>query len=91
MSEVQVGIRELKAHLSEYLRRVKAGETVVVTDRGTPVGRIVPVGEPLTNRLQAMAEAGLLLWSRTKLEPMAPVARARGTRTVADLLVEDRA
>jgi prevent-host-death family protein len=91
MSEVQVGIRELKTHLSEYLRRVKEGETVVVTDRGKPVGRIVPVGEPLTDRLQAMAEAGLLLWSGSKLEPMAPVAQACGPRTVAELLIEDRA
>ncbi|MFL7808820.1 MAG: type II toxin-antitoxin system Phd/YefM family antitoxin [Anaerolineae bacterium] len=91
MSETRVGIRELKAHLSKYLSRVKAGETVVVTDRGTPVGRIVPVGEPLADRLQAMAEAGLLLWSGSKLEPIAPVARARGTRSVAELLIEDRA
>ena len=91
MSETRVGIRELKAHLSKYLSRVKAGETVVVTDRGTPVGRIVPVGEPLADRLQAMAEAGLLLWSGSKLEPIAPVACARGTRSVAELLIEDRA
>jgi len=91
MSETRVGIRELKAHLSKYLSRVKAGETVVVTDRGTPVGRIVPVGEPLADRLQAMAEAGLLLWSGSKLEPIAPVAHARGTRSVAELLIEDRA
>ena len=91
MSETRVGIRELKAHLSKYLSRVKAGETVVVTNRGTPVGRIVPVGEPLADRLQAMAEAGLLLWSGSKLEPIAPVARARGTRSVAELLIEERA
>ena len=90
MSEVSVGIRELKGRLSEYLRRVRAGETVVVTDRGQPVGRIVPVAQPLEDRLEAMAQAGLLLWSGKKLEPMAPVARMRGERTVAELLVEDR-
>jgi len=37
-----------------------------------------------------MAQAGLILWSGKKLEPMALVARVRGDRTVADLLVEDR-
>ena len=35
-------IAELKARLSEYLRRVRAGETLVVMDRATPVARIVP-------------------------------------------------
>lgn len=90
MSEMSVGIRELKGHLSEYLRRVRAGETVIITDRGQPVGRIVPVAQPLEDRLEAMAQAGLILWSGRKLEPMAPVARTRGERTIADLLAEDR-
>ncbi|MQA76521.1 MAG: type II toxin-antitoxin system prevent-host-death family antitoxin [Solirubrobacterales bacterium] len=38
-------ISELKAKLSEYLARVRAGEQVLITDRGRPVARIVPVGE----------------------------------------------
>jgi prevent-host-death family protein len=38
------GVSELKAKLSEYLARVKAGEEVVVTERGRPVARLVPVG-----------------------------------------------
>jgi prevent-host-death family protein len=90
VSETSVGIRELKSRLSEYLRRVKAGETMIITDRGQPVGRIVPVEQPLNERLQAMAQAGLILWSGRKLGPMVPVARVRGTHTVAELLVEGR-
>lgn len=38
-----VRIAELKAHLSEHLRAVEAGETVVVLDRTTPIARIVPM------------------------------------------------
>jgi prevent-host-death family protein len=91
MSETRVGIRQLKARLSEYLRRVRAGETVLITDRGQPVGRIVPTAESIEDRLQRMAEAGLILWSGRRLEPRPPVAQARGDRTVADLLIEDRA
>jgi prevent-host-death family protein len=37
-----VGIAELKAHLSEHLRRVRRGRTITVLDRDTPVARIVP-------------------------------------------------
>ena len=42
MKQTMAGIRELKNHLSAYLRRVKAGETITITDRGTPIGQIVP-------------------------------------------------
>ncbi len=90
VSEVTVGVRELKSRLSQYLRQVKAGNTVVITERGRQVALIVPAGLSLEERLRAMTQAGLLLWSGRKLEPMAPVARARGDRTVADLLVENR-
>lgn len=53
------GVAELKAKLSEYLARVKAGEDVVVTERGRPVARLVPVraGEE-RERLIAMERAG---------------------------------
>lgn len=42
MTEMTVGIRDLKAQLSNYLRQVKAGATLIITERGRPVGRIVP-------------------------------------------------
>jgi prevent-host-death family protein len=90
MPETTVGVRKLKEHLSEYLRRVKTGETIVITDHGQPVGRLVPVDQPLEAKLQAMIEAGSLAWSGQKLEPMVPVARVAGEGSVADLLVEDR-
>lgn len=43
MTMKQVRFAELKAHLSEYLRAVRRGETVAVLDRDTPVAHIVPV------------------------------------------------
>lgn len=38
-------VSELKARLSEYLGGVRAGETVVVCDRNTPIARLVPYQE----------------------------------------------
>jgi prevent-host-death family protein len=38
---MSVNVRELKAHLSEYLRRVQRGEEIVVTSRGKEVGRLL--------------------------------------------------
>lgn len=61
------GISRLKASLSEYLDVVKAGEEVLVTDRGKPVARIVPVPEergPNAARMKEMAAAGILRLGR---------------------------
>jgi prevent-host-death family protein len=48
----RVGVAELKARLSEYLRRVRRGETVTVLDRKTEIARIVPLAgsDPLSVR-----------------------------------------
>jgi prevent-host-death family protein len=43
MVMTHVRIAELKTHLSEYLRAVRGGQTVVVLDRETPVAEIVPI------------------------------------------------
>ena len=40
---MSVGVRELKAKLSEYLRRVEAGEVITVTEHGRPKAIISPV------------------------------------------------
>lgn len=90
MKQTSVNIRELKSRLSHYLRLTKAGESVVITERGTPIGRIVPMAVPLDQRIEAMARAGLVMWNKGRLADMPPVARVRGERTVADLLIEDR-
>lgn len=39
----KVGIADLKAHLSEYLRKVKLGETWVIVNRALPVAKLTPV------------------------------------------------
>jgi len=40
---MDVGIRELRGSLSEYLARVRDGDELVVTERGKAVARIVPI------------------------------------------------
>lgn len=62
-------ISELKARLSEYLNQVKSGAEVLITDRGKPVARIVPVSGKKRPR-QALAKierAGLLKLGTGKL------------------------
>jgi len=90
MTQTTVGIRELKARLSSYLRKVKNGATLTITERGKPIGRIVPISPLVEIRMQELIEAGLAAWSGRKLTPRPPVARTQGERTAAELLLEDR-
>lgn len=59
-----VGVKQLKARLSEYLRLVKAGETILVTDRDEVVAELRPArrqgrgSEDLEETLQLLADAG---------------------------------
>lgn len=49
-----VGVHEAKAHLSDLLRRVEAGETVTITRRGEPVAELRPPAEAVRrDRLSA--------------------------------------
>ncbi len=53
----RIGIRELRQKASEYLRRVEAGETIEVTDRGRPVALLTPIPEvPPLERLRASGD-----------------------------------
>jgi prevent-host-death family protein len=51
------GIRELRQRASELLRRVEAGETIEITDRGRPVAILAPLptGDPI-DRLRATGD-----------------------------------
>lgn len=91
----QVGLRELKNRLSEYVRLVRAGERVQVTDRGQVVAELMPPA-PATGRDPAAAFAALE--RRGLLRPPSAEGRARHRRlprlvpagTVQRLLDEDR-
>ena len=94
MGERRIGIRELKSKLSECVREVKAGGTIVVTERGRAVARIIPDTTPdtesLRERLEVLVRTGAVLWSGHRPPPAKPVARLRGKRTLSDLVIENR-
>jgi len=83
---MDVGVRELKQHLSEYLDRAARGEIIRVTDRGEPKAILGPL--PGGERLLAGIAEG---WIHAA-EDAAPVAVARAVarRRTAEVLDEDR-
>lgn len=89
-----VGIKELKNRLTQYLRRTKQGEEVVVTERGKPVAVIQPIrtASPLQSleaRLARLAAQGLV-----RLPTRAPLRRVRRIKVagppVSRTILEDR-
>ena len=56
MDADSVGIRELRDHLSLYMERVKAGETLTITEHGRPIARIV--GSALSPQLVELVARG---------------------------------
>jgi prevent-host-death family protein len=90
VKQKNVTITELKTHLGTYLGHVKMGSTLVLTERGKPIGRIVPIKPTVEAQMQELRRTGLVAWSGRKLNPIDPVAQTRGAQTVADLLLEDR-
>jgi prevent-host-death family protein len=83
---MDVGVRELKAKLSQYLSAAAAGQDVVVTDRGRPIARLVPFGA--TSAIDRGIDEGWIeAPRRTRLEPF---TRKRSDRSVLDILDEDR-
>jgi prevent-host-death family protein len=82
-----VGIRDLKSRLSAYIARVKAGERIIVTERGKPVAELIPIS-PERRALEAMVEQGKLHWSGGKPAGLQGVA-VEG-ESVADAVIEDR-
>lgn len=90
MGQSLVSIRELKSRLSHYLRLTRKGTSVVITDRGVPIGRIVPVGQDVDQRIASMTQTGQAQWSGAKLRRRKPAAKLRAGDSVAALLVEDR-
>ncbi len=86
---MDVAISTLRAELSSWIERARAGEEVVVTDRGTPVARLLAVDTaPLLDQL---IERGVVSKPRRSDRPAARGAdRVRASGPVADLVGEQR-
>lgn len=80
----QVRIADLKARLSEHLRAVRAGESIAVLDRDTPIAQLIPIREARTLRIRKPA-LGSPLPHRIKVPK-----RARLKVDIVDLLLEER-
>ena len=87
-SRVEVGVRELKNHLSRYLSRVREGEDVIVTERGKPIARLSSIDHP-SDRLAELIASGVVRPPRRPTRRR-PTQRIEAAQPVSDLVVEQR-
>ncbi len=90
MDEMRVGTRELKSRLSAYLRKVKSGQTITVTEHGVAIGQIIPLKSSLEERLHALVQSGIGEWDGGRIPSYRPKAVNRGKGQISDLVVEER-
>lgn len=82
-------MRELRQNLSVYLRRVFEGESLEVTDRGTPVARLVPLAAREDPVARLVADGRLARASRTHRD-LGPPLDVSGGRPISEALEELR-
>ena len=93
MQSASVGIRDAKMHLSKYLKMVQKGTEVIITDRGRPVGKIVPVQHQdlsLEERIKILEDQGLLNKISTKRLKKIPSPILVSGNVAQKFLQEDR-
>jgi prevent-host-death family protein len=84
-----IGIAELKAHLSEYVRAAQKGGEIIIKDRQTPVAKLVPIEQPqmigdIRRATRSVAEVQRMLNT-------APIDAAMPPETFQRILDEERA
>ncbi len=86
---VRVGVRELRQNLSVYLDRVKAGETLEVTEHGQPVARLTPRPAERLSIVDRMIAEGRITPATTDHRTTPPPPRIPG-RPLSEILQEMR-
>ena len=90
---ISAGIKDVKNNLSRLLAQVKAGEEILITERGRPVARIVKENhgdKSIRAALEPLIQRGLIaLPSRSILRDCIAAVEAPG-KPVSEMVIEDR-
>ncbi|MDN5327287.1 MAG: hypothetical protein PWP41_1983 [Moorella sp. (in: firmicutes)] len=86
----QIGIRKMKAFMSQYIKRVKEGETLIITVRGRPVARLVPIENKIPSGITTMLDKGLASWAGGKPLGTNQYLPVKKGHSIARIVEEDR-
>jgi prevent-host-death family protein len=88
MEERKVGVRELRQNLTKYLRRVKRGERLEVTERGRPVAVLAPIGRPKSSLARLISSGRVLAPTGDLMDLLPP--KDRVSKNVSEALEDVR-
>ncbi|UJS16590.1 MAG: type II toxin-antitoxin system prevent-host-death family antitoxin [Candidatus Jettenia sp.] len=87
---ITVGIKELKNRLSHYLREIKKGEKIVITEREKVIATIVPVERANEDsQLLSLVKEGFAVWKGGKPVGSKYPVKIKG-KTVSEIVIEER-
>lgn len=89
---VKVGLREANQHFSKYLKIVREGNEVIVTDRGTPVAVIKPLFDKkrsIEDKIQLLEDQGILKQAVKGGVPLHKLSMVKG-KPVSEIIIEER-
>ncbi len=90
---IRAGIKETKNNLSRYLVHVKAGEDVIITERGKPVARIIredPRSRSIWEALAPLSKRGIISLPSRRLEKERLATMRASGKLVSEMVIEDR-
>jgi prevent-host-death family protein len=90
---MKISVRELKDRLSEHLRAVQKGESIVVTSHNKPVARLTPVPPESATGIERMLDQGYARWNGKKPRGAgrrAPIKLRGPGKTMAEIVLADR-
>ena len=88
-SDMEVGVSELRASLSDWIERARTEGEVVITERGIPVARLV--GIDIASRIEQLLADGTISRPERPREPLhQPIEPRPGSGPVSDIIREQR-
>ncbi len=90
MNEYEISLTELRKRLGLYLRYMEDGMIIRITKRGNVIGRIIPEGKYLEERMVDLVKQGVIHWGGKPLTPWNPIARKKGSVLLSDLVYDER-
>jgi prevent-host-death family protein len=90
MNEHEISLTELRKRLGLYLSYVEDGMTIRITKRGKVIGRIIPEGKYLKERMVDLVKQGVIHWGGKPLNPWNSLVRNKGPVLLSDLVYDER-
>ncbi len=84
----EIGVREIRQHASEYLRRVERGESFCITSRGRPVAVMLPLAEAATQSAAQVLQELVGSGAFANLEAAIAIGVEKASRRVTDAVLD---